>query len=130
MWSIMIYRETGESDPSHLWPPFHIYPFDHTILHWSRCATATNGRLENQRLQVNGNGQLMPLTPDLRMKEQQPIHEVCSDAKPGVGVTVAHEGLGVLAKPEFSGKGIIFNRQQAGLGHLFFTYAPLTQAPT
>jgi len=29
-----------------------------------------------QRLQVNGNGQLIPLTPDLRMKEQQPIHEV------------------------------------------------------
>lgn len=27
--------------------PFHIYPFNHTILHWSRCATATNGRLEN-----------------------------------------------------------------------------------
>jgi len=59
-----------------------------------------------QRLQVNGNGQFMPLTPDLRMKEQQSVHEVCRDAKPGVGITVAHEDLGVLAKPEFSGKGI------------------------
>jgi hypothetical protein len=62
------------------------------------------GDWKMQRLQVNGNGQLIPFTPDLRMKEQQPIHEVCCDAKPGVGVTVAHEDLGVLceAKPEFS----------------------------
>lgn len=59
-----------------------------------------------QRLQVNGNGQPIPFTPDLRMKEQQPIREVCCDAKPGVGVTVAHEDLGVLARqsPSFQFK--------------------------
>lgn len=57
------------------------------------------------------------------MKEQQPIHEVCCDAKPGVGVTVAHEDLGVLAKPEFSGKGIFSIGGRRDWGTFFFTYA-------
>ena len=58
-----------------------------------------------QRLQVNGNDQLIPLTPDLRMKEQRPIREVSTVMQDqALGVMVAHEDLGVLckAKPSFS----------------------------
>ena len=58
-----------------------------------------------QLLQVNGNGQPIPLTPDLWMKEQRPIQEASTVMhNQALGVMVAHEDLGVLyeAKPRFS----------------------------
>jgi len=97
----MIYRETGEFDPSHLWP---LSIFIHLTIPFCIGLDAPQPRMGDwkiQRLQMDGNGQLIPLTPDLRMKEQQPIHQVCCDAEPGVGVTVAH-GVSCEAKPEFS----------------------------